>query len=142
MAEARQAVLVSEQQRGGIRLNNTEDGIELTFVLPTPSKLWIEMKRWFRRMKNRVIYSFWPASPSLLFTVIGGVAYGVANSNPLSVWRNGKYAHWLWNIDSSIKFTESIPRSIRIGYLSAISAIGGLSLLMIGTRVLLRTLLT
>jgi carnitine O-palmitoyltransferase 1 len=141
MAEARSAVIVIEQQKRGIRLSSTNEGIEVTILIPNFRHILRLITSAYKNLKNSILYSFWPAPPLVLGSVVSLVSYGVVFADRKSWWREGWLAHALWNIDSLFPWTKDLSVPLRVGYLAAIAAVIGMALIMITTRGILRLLL-
>jgi hypothetical protein len=143
MAEAHAAVRVYEENRRGIKLLVSDEGIEVRFVIPPPRELQARALRYAFHLQRTVKRFVYPAPPAVAVGVVILVIAMVLSSPSDSWWRNSTVSWAVWRIGNSIiPFTAYIPHSLYVAYLAAWTAFFGLIILMSLHRFLLRGLLS
>lgn len=143
MAEARNAIQVFQGQKKGVKLLFSDEGIEVSFVIPHPSEIRQTLLRSVFRVQRAFLKGVYPASPILTLSIIGVVISVVLAAGKDSWWRNGSIAWMLWN-SSFVLVPGSwwMPHSLLVGLLAAWGGFFGLLLLMYVQRIFLRILLS
>mmetsp|Transcript_45820 Transcript_45820/g.115389 ORF Transcript_45820/g.115389 Transcript_45820/m.115389 type:complete len:799 (+) Transcript_45820:296-2692(+) len=143
MAEARSATEVVQQQKRGVQLWHIDDnGLELTFTvsIPSPHILFQILKIHARRLKNSVLYNLAPFHPLVFLAVVTFIAVVVATAAPASWWRSGWLADFVWTIDCYVPWTHMFPVLLRVVYLTIITSVICLMLILALQRLVLRLL--
>jgi len=148
MAEARNAADLYYLQRGGGKFGGSKEGYySLNFSVPTPSTLARKLALFTHRVKYSLINRIWPATPTMLVAVMGGVTAFTVSAKGDSWVRSGWLADALWRVDSRVfaplnPFHGYYSTQFRVGYLASAAAFVGMLGIVTVERFFLRILLS
>ena len=143
MAEARSAIGVFEEHKKGIKLLVSDEGVEVSFVIPHPREIRQNFLRTFFRYVRTIKHGVYPLTPPIVFAVMVTVSAIVLQSSKDSWWRNGWIAWIAWYIGTwCTPFASSLPRPIFLILLASCTALACLVILMTLQKLLLRCLLS
>ena len=153
MAEARNATDIFYAKKSGFdvygRKDEEEDGYyHLKLTLPRVSTVAASVAASLVSAKRRLWNRIWPARPTTVAIVVGGVTIATVTSSSESKLRSGILADVLWKADIWVNWLimnplhKYMPVDLRVGYLAALTAFGGMLLIVSTERAMLRGLLS
>ena len=151
MAEARNATDIFYAKKSGFdvygRKDEEEDGYyHLKLTLPRVSTVAASVAASLMSAKRRLWNRIWPARPTTVAIVVGGVTIATVTSSSESKLRSGILADVLWKADIWVNWLimnplhKYMPVDLRVGYLAALTAFGGMLLIVSTERAMLRGL--
>ncbi|KAG7384602.1 Carnitine O-palmitoyltransferase 1, liver isoform [Phytophthora boehmeriae] len=143
MAEAHQAIGVFGEHKRGVELLYSDEGIRVSFTIPPPQEIRVNVVRQLFHMQRAVKRGVYPAPPLVAILTVLAIMVVVVASPSDSWWRSGPISVVVWHVGNFLMpYSRSLNNTVYVAYLAAWAAFLGLLGLMAIQRLFLRLLLS